>query len=60
MKIDEQLITKIASTMDVSEAYVASTIDTFINTSQPYKPIQGLCKIAKCSEKAESEVKKNG
>ena len=55
MTLEEQLITKIANTMDVSEAYVATVIDMFINTSQPYEPIQGFCKSAEYSEKAESE-----
>lgn len=43
----EELITQIANTMDVSETDVDTAIDTLINTSQPYEPIQGLCKSAK-------------
>lgn len=46
----DQLITQIANTMNVYETHVATAIDTLINTSQPYEPIQGICKSTKCSE----------
>lgn len=52
MDID-QTITQIARTMNVSEAYVAASINRIIDTPQPcyhHGPFQGLCKSTKCSE----------
>jgi len=38
----DQIITQIASTMNVSEAYVRAAIDRIIDAPQPYAPICGI------------------
>ena len=49
MSID-QSITQIAMMMAMSEAEVRAAFDKLMNSSQPYVPIQGFCKNAKCPE----------